>query len=227
MPYKDKEEEKKHRRKYYLENKDKILKNHKEYWERTKEERHKQQNKYYLNNKENVKNYGIGYRAKNRDLILAKKKAYRESHRPQRNAHERERRQKDLNYRLKTLMSSRIRKQIGCLKANKKTIDLLNYTSQDLIKHLESQFCLGMSWSNYKTYWVIDHIKPQAWFDYEKSPLISIREANQLSNLQPLPVWINNIKKDKCELKLSDIRDTFELMPEDIRKIMKEKYGVN
>lgn len=178
--------------------------------------------------KKEKREYDMLYREKNRVKILSNKKNYRETHKPERNKHERERRQKDLKYRLKTNLSGMIRKRIGRAKNKKSTKDIIGYSYSALEQHLEKQFCLNMSWGNYKTYWVIDHIRPQSWFDFEKTPLISIKEANKLSNLQPLPAWINNIKKDKCALCLKDLTcyEAEELDPPLIKKIMKEKYGV-
>ena len=39
------------------------------------------------------------------------------------------------------------------------TFELLNFTPEDLIAHLEKQFTKGMNWSNYGK-WHIDHIVP-------------------------------------------------------------------
>lgn len=75
----------------------------------------------------------------------------------------------------------------------------LGYTPSDLVKHLESLWQEGMSWSNYGE-WHIDHIKPIAAFVREgvTDPAV----VNALDNLQPL--WAeDNFKKsasfeEKC-----------------------------
>ncbi len=68
--------------------------------------------------------------------------------------------------------------------------DLVNFTKEELLEHLESQFDENMTWQNYGSYWHIDHIKP-------KSKCETFQEAWQLSNLQPLEASKNKSKKDK------------------------------
>jgi hypothetical protein len=60
---------------------------------------------------------------------------------------------------------------------------ILGYTRDDLRRHIESQFQIGMSWENYchKT-WHIDHIRPISSFSADALP----SEISALSNLQPL-----------------------------------------
>ena len=74
-------------------------------------------------------------------------------------------------------------------KSNERKIELLGCTSFELKRHLEKQFKKGMTWENYGTYWVVDHIIPLNRFD------ITIRsernKANHYTNLQPLEAHIN------------------------------------
>ncbi len=84
-------------------------------------------------------------------------------------------------------LSSRIRASVSeSLRGKKvnKTFDIIGYSSETLKKHLESNFKPGMSWDNYgRSGWHIDHIKPLVLFDKSEK---GIREAWQLSNIQPL-----------------------------------------
>ncbi len=73
------------------------------------------------------------------------------------------------------------------------TQELLKYTPEQLKQRMEYQFTPDMNWSNYGTYWEIDHKKPIAKFNVQTPPHI----ANALCNLQPLPVSINRQKSDK------------------------------
>lgn len=41
-----------------------------------------------------------------------------------------------------------------------------DYTFDDLKVHLENQFDDVMNWSNYGTYWELDHIKPITAFKF-------------------------------------------------------------
>ena len=90
-------------------------------------------------------------------------------------------------YAWRGMLSSALRR-IGSTK-EKKTIEILGYSSEDLKKHMESLFLDGMSWENWGE-WQIDHIKPVSSFTKEDDP----KMVNGLTNLQPL--WKrDNIKK--------------------------------
>lgn len=82
------------------------------------------------------------------------------------------------------------------LKNNKHNLNweqVVGYTLDDLIKHLESQFENGMSWDNYGD-WHIDHIKPVSSFNIKFIEDKELKECWSLQNLQPL--WAGeNIKK--------------------------------
>jgi len=79
-------------------------------------------------------------------------------------------------------------------KAGRKWESLVNYTIDDLIKHLEKQLNENMTWDNYGSYWVIDHIKPKSLFKYKDSEDKEFQKCWGLNNLQPLEK-IANIKK--------------------------------
>lgn len=67
------------------------------------------------------------------------------------------------------------------------TFELLGYTIDDLMNHLEALFLPGMTWENYGLYgWHIDHVRPLASFSYDSVDDPEFREAWALSNLQPL-----------------------------------------
>jgi hypothetical protein len=71
--------------------------------------------------------------------------------------------------------------------------DILGYTPEDLIVHLEKHFNEGMNWENYGE-WHIDHIKPISSFIFECSEDEEFKRCWSLDNLQPM--WgIENIKK--------------------------------
>ena len=85
------------------------------------------------------------------------------------------------------------------LRANKKGRrweKLVDYTLEDLMKHLETQFDDKMNWDNYGSYWWIDHIKPRSLFNYTVPEDPEFKGCWSLQNLQPLEK-IENIKKGK------------------------------
>jgi len=115
-----------------------------------------------------------------------------------RNQKRRERRKKDINYRLlencRTCMHH-------ALKNNQKTghtIELLMCSIEELKIYLESKFQLGMTWKNYgygRDKWNIDHIIPCGFFNM-------LSQAEQYmcfrwQNLQPMWQLENFSKGDK------------------------------
>lgn len=85
-------------------------------------------------------------------------------------------------------------------KSGRRTFDLLGYTVNELMDHLEKQFTDGMSWSNYgKGGWEIDHVIPRSAFNYETPQDIDFMRCWALSNLQPLWCSENRAKRNKLE----------------------------
>lgn len=122
--------------------------------------------KYYQENKERVKEISVKSKRKQRQ---------------------------NLGVKIRDAISSQITFAIKKHKQNKtfKSFELLDYTPEDLIKHLESLFQEGMNWDNYGYYgWHIDHIKPVASFNLINEDgsqnLEEIKKCWALENLQPL-----------------------------------------
>lgn len=99
-------------------------------------------------------------------------------------------------YKLETALRNRVRLAIKNGSKAASTIELVGCSVQDLKKHIESQFCEGMSWDNYnhKT-WHIDHIVPCSAFDLTNP--IHQRVCFNWMNLQPLWSKLNIKKKDR------------------------------
>lgn len=81
------------------------------------------------------------------------------------------------------------------LKKNDSTYNLLGYSYIELREHLESLFTSEMNWSNYGTYWQIDHIIPISRF-LKETP---VDVVNSLINLRPLCKEDNNKKSNKID----------------------------
>lgn len=94
------------------------------------------------------------------------------------------------------LCSARIRARVrSALKDRRqKTFDLLGYSVDDLVAHLERQFLPGMSWSNMHE-WHIDHIVSLSSLGVASEE--DARRAWCLSNLRPLWASENLKKRDK------------------------------
>ena len=73
------------------------------------------------------------------------------------------------------------------------TFQLLGYTIEELMTHLEKGFTEGMTWDNYGE-WHVDHIRPMASFKFETVDDPEFKECWRLDNLQPL-WWEDNLSK--------------------------------
>jgi hypothetical protein len=104
-------------------------------------------------------------------------------------------RRKLLHVRINHALSTRLYLALKG-KAGKKTKDILGYTTQELIVHLERQFTEGMSWDNYGQ-WHVDHIKPIASFSFTGPDDPEILRAWGLPNLRPLWATENHKKHAK------------------------------
>lgn len=102
--------------------------------------------------------------------------------------------QRRVKHNMKTLLSVKIKRR-NISKEYKHTFDVLGYTLDQLISHLESQFQPGMTWDNYgRDGWHIDHIKPDSWFNYSSLNDEEFKSSWSLNNLKPM--WAeDNLKK--------------------------------
>ena len=166
---------------YYINNKDRISKIKK---------------KSRIKHKDEIKEYTKKYILNNRDIIKKKRHEFRKKHRKYINEYEKNRRRINyrvrLRYNVSSMMTSRLKRRL--LDKGKKSIfNILPYTIEDLMNHLEKKFKLGMTWQNYGK-WHIDHIKPDSLFHYKSVNDEEFKRCWSLENLQPL--WADdNIKK--------------------------------
>lgn len=127
-------------------------------------------------NREHLREYHAKWRDENREELNGYKRVY-----------EKTKKDSDPSYKLACYTRTAI---YTCLKERditkyKNTFDLLPYSLEKLINHLESQFKEGMSWENYGE-WHVDHIKPMSSFNIQSPEDGSFQECWSLNNLQPL-----------------------------------------
>ena len=156
------------------------------------------------NNRESVKGYNQKWLKENPKYHQSYQKhrksqrgyyqAHRESQQKYFNKYSKQRKATDLGFRLECHMKAVISASLRGKKAGRQWEGLVGYTAQDLIAHLEKRFDNRMSWSNYGSYWHIDHIKPKSLFKYDKPEDQEFKDCWALLNLQPLEA-IANIKK--------------------------------
>ena len=149
------------RKRWVNKNKEKVVSYRKEWLEKNSEHR---------------KNYMKEYRERNVNKIREQKRKY-----------EKDRKDNDPFYKLCCYTRTAV---YTCLKERSvdkysNTFDILPYTLEELISHLENNFTEGMTWENYGE-WHVDHIKPMASFTFDSVDDESFNECWSLSNLQPL-----------------------------------------
>jgi hypothetical protein len=127
---------------------------------------------------------GKEYKQKNKERIKERDKGRHEK------------RWSDPRYKTNKLFSNRINSLIKD-KQCQSWLKFVDYSIQDLMKHLESKFLEGMNWNNHgrgKDKWHIDHIKPVSHFVFESFEDEQFKECWSLSNLEPK--WeTDNLKK--------------------------------
>lgn len=157
---------------------------YKDYHTKNKEKRNKQCKDYYHDNKDKVKEY----RKRNKDSLAR-------WHRERRT----ERFSKDVLFKLKCKLRTRLNMAIkGNFKSGSSIKDL-GCSIEELKTYLESKFYPNprtdepMTWGNHSRYgWHIDHIKPLCSFDLTNRE--EFLKACHYTNLQPLWAEENYIK---------------------------------
>jgi hypothetical protein len=116
-----------------------------------------------------------------------------EEYKERRRAKYRERMDNDMNFKLQTLIRTRVRRFIKGTALFGHSVELLGCSLDEARAHIESQFQEGMTWNNWSHKgWVLDHIRPVASFDLTKEE--DLRACWNYKNLQPL--WYSdNCKK--------------------------------
>ncbi|MDA9279969.1 hypothetical protein OAB94_02760 [Flavobacteriaceae bacterium] len=150
----------------------------------TKERKRKNYDKWYENNKEHRKQYLKEYRENNIEKIRKTKRDY-----------ERNRKARDPLYKLISNFRTAIYQVLkeSNVDKNEHYFDVLPYSQEELIQHLENQFTDDLTWDNYGE-WHLDHIIPISSFNIQEMGDEEFIKCWSLKNLQPL--WgEENIRK--------------------------------
>ena len=151
------------------------------------------QAKHRQKNLEKIKERDAKYRRENAEKIKERNAKYRRENPEKRNAYFRKRYKNDEDFRITSILRSRLRQALKSqsAKKSKRTLELVGCSIDELWKHLEKQFKDGMTRQNLGK-WHIDHIKPCSLFNLTDPE--QQKECHNYKNLQPL--WaIDNIKK--------------------------------
>lgn len=157
----------------------------------TKIRKRKNYNKWYEQNKEHRKEYLKEYREKKTDDIRKTKRDY-----------ERNRKSRDPLYRLISNFRTAIYQVLkeNRVDKNQSYFNVLRYTPEELINHLEKQFSDGMSWENYGK-WHVDHKLPITSFNIQEMGDDEFMKCWSLDNLQPMWGRENIQKSNKIVLQ--------------------------
>ena len=150
----------------------------------TKKRKSENHKKWAEQNKEHLSNYIKEYRENNVDKIRQIKRDY-----------ERNRKAIDPLYKLIANFRTAIYQVLkeSNVEKNKHYFDVLRYTPEKLIKHLELQFNDEMNWDNYGD-WHVDHKLPITHFNIIEMGDDEFMKCWALENLQPM--WgEENIRK--------------------------------
>lgn len=144
--------------------------------------------------------YSKRYAEENSEAIAEKSKRHAKRNAEAIAQRKRERRKNDATYSISSRMGCAVRRAVRGKKMGRSWEELVGYTAQELCKHLERQFERGMGWHN-ADQWHVDHIVPQASFNYSSPEDEEFSACWALSNLRPL--WAEkNVRKHAKRLYL-------------------------
>jgi hypothetical protein len=149
-----------------------------------------------------VKENGKAYYEKNRDKILAECAEYRvQPHvKEQRNRRQRRLRRTDPKFRLSSSIGTLMRRSLTNGYKHSHWENLVDYTVDDLKRHIERKFKDGMTWEKLLNGEIhIDHKIPISAFNYKSPDDIDFRKCWALENLQPMWAKENIRKGNKLE----------------------------
>lgn len=155
--------------------------------------------RYYKNNRDKRLKYFSEWQKENREHLNNYHKEWREKnidkHRENKRTYERTRKANDPLYKLISNFRTAIYQVLkeNNVDKNGHYFEILKYSPDELISHLENQFKDGMTWDNYGE-WHVDHILPITSFNIQEIGDNEFMKCWSLNNLQPM--WgKENIKK--------------------------------
>lgn len=197
-------EENNYHKKYYLENKEKLLKNSSDYRKNNTELKKETNKKYREKNKEKHNEYNKKYREQNKEKIKQYREENKEKIKQYNYEYKKNRNNNDPIFRLIKNVRQSITRSIKNkgFKKNSKSEQILGCTFEQFKEHMETQFEPWMNWDNYGKYkkdvfnygWDIDHKTPISISETVED----VYKNNHYTNLQPLCSKVNrDIKKNK------------------------------
>lgn len=145
-----------------------------------------------------------------REIKKRNKKKHKDKYRKAENERNKRKRRENHVYRFNRNISKNIWEFLKGYKNRRSWESFVDYKYEELIPIIESKFNENMSWSNYGSYWELDHIIPLNYFySLDISPEEKVRQAWSLSNLQPLECSLNRSKLDNLNFDYDKKRKEF------------------
>lgn len=152
--------------------------------------------KWYFNNRQKSLETHKTYRSNNSEKLKVYK--CRKNNRKKINQYFRDRKQRDVYFKLSKSLRDRARQAIKNRKNYDSYINLLGCTLNQFECFIESKWQTGMTWSNWSlTGWHLDHVKPIKEFDLNNPE--EIKDCFHYTNIQPLFAKENFEKGDKWD----------------------------
>ena len=158
--------------------------------------------RHYLKNREKRLQYFSDWQKDNRDRLNDYHQKWREKnidkHREYKRKYEKHRKDSDPLYKLISNFRTAIYQVLkeSNVEKNKHYFDILQYSPEELISHLESQFTDTMNWDNYGE-WHVDHKLPITSFNIQEMGDEEFMKCWSLNNLQPMWGKENIVKGNK------------------------------
>lgn len=153
---------------------------------------------WYQKNKERCRLGRVKNAEKNRKAVSQWHKANPERVRKKNQRWKKQKRKKDPTYGLNCSISTAMWRSLKDGKDGKSWLNLVGYSLNSLIRHLEKQFTEGMTWENYGQ-WHIDHKIPISVFNFTKPEHRDFKRCWALKNLQPMWAKDNQSKSNKLD----------------------------
>lgn len=181
-------------------NREKVIQGNKEYYRKNKSAHNQKMKAYRDDNREKVLLSKKEYRSRNKEKLSRINKQFRDSEHGRK--YHREYCRKWYDHDPKRKICHTMSVLVGrTLKGNKRSLSwtkFVDYSPDQLIRHIESKFKPKMSWDNYGE-WHLDHIRPIASFDISSYDDDDFKQCWSLKNLQPLWASENMSKGAKWE----------------------------
>lgn len=192
---------------YYYANREVVLERNRKYRNLHREEIRERtrlyHKRYYAEHKDEIIERTNKYNKANKKMVAIWARERRKNPESWRRTRENENRYRnkklltDSGFKLNYNMSRSIRIALNRTKNGRKWQQFVGCSLLELKQHLERMFTKDMNWTNYGSYWHIDHIIPKSFFYYTSAEDEEFLLCWNYTNLQPMEATANLRKSNK------------------------------